>query len=183
MNLTEQTLTRDYPFRGRIINLRTDTVQLPNGATAYREVVEHPGGVCVAALTDDDDLLFVCQYRYPYEQLLWELPAGKRDRPDESALECAKRELLEETGVVAAHYTSLGTVYPTPGICNEVIHLFLAQGLSFGDAQPDEDEFVEVKRIPLRQAVDMVMNHELSDAKTQIAVLKIAQLRQNTESE
>ncbi len=176
MNLIEKTLTRDYRFHGRIIHLRTDTVELPNGNTAGREVVEHPGGVCVAALTDNNELLFVRQYRYPYEELVLELPAGKRDRADEDPLECGKRELFEETGATAEEYLSLGKVYPTPGFCNEIIHIFLARGLTFGDAAPDEDEFVEVERIPLDKAVAMVMNGELPDAKTQIAILKIAQL-------
>lgn len=176
MNLEEKTLTKTYQFNGRIINLRTDTAELPNGAVADREVVEHPGGVCVAPLTAEGDLLFVRQFRYPYGEILLELPAGKRDRNGEDPLECGKRELLEETGAIAKQYRSLGCVYPSPGFCNEVIYLYLAEELSFGEAQPDEDEFVEVIRIPLKKAVDMVMNGELTDAKTQIAVLKTAQL-------
>ncbi len=176
MNLKEETLTREYRFNGRIINLRTDTVRLPNGAEAGREVVEHPGGVCVAPLTANGELLFVRQYRYPYEEEVLELPAGKRDRGGEDPLECGKRELLEETGATAKQYTFLGKVYPTPGFCNEIIYLYLAQDLDFGDAQPDEDEFVEVERIPLSRAVELVMNNEIYDAKTQIAVLKTAAL-------
>ena len=105
-----------------------------------------------------------------------ELPAGKRDRKNEEPLSCGKRELLEETGATAENYTFLGKVYPTPGFCDEVIYLYLATGLSFGEAQPDEDEFVEVERIPLERAVDMVMNNEITDAKTQIAILKTARL-------
>ena len=177
MNLEEKTLTQEYRFRGRIINLRTDTAELPNGEVAGREVVEHPGGVCVAPLTDSGELLFVRQFRYPYGEILLELPAGKRDRAEEDPLECGKRELLEETGATAIRYRSLGCVYPSPGFCNEVIHLYLAEGLSFGKAQPDEDEFVEVERIPLSEAVTMVMNGEIRDAKTQIAILKIAELK------
>lgn len=177
MNLEEKTLTQEYRFRGRIINLRTDTAELPNGEVAGREVVEHPGGVCVAPLTDSGELLFVRQFRYPYSEILMELPAGKRDRAEEDPLECGKRELLEETGATAIRYRSLGCVYPSPGFCNEVIHLYLAEGLSFGEAQPDEDEFVEVERIPLSEAVTMVMNGEIRDAKTQIAILKIAELK------
>ena len=177
MNLEEKTLTQEYRFRGRIINLRTDTAELPNGEVAGREVVEHPGGVCVAPLTDSGELLFVRQFRYPYGEILLELPAGKRDRAEEDPLECGKRELLEETGATAIRYRSLGCVYPSPGFCNEVIHLYLAEGLSFGEAQPDEDEFVEVERIPLSEAVTMVMNGEIRDAKTQIAILKIAELK------
>lgn len=176
MNLKEETLTREYRFNGRIINLRTDRVRLPNGAEAGREVVEHPGGVCVAPLTDDHELLFVRQYRYPYEEVVLELPAGKRDKNGEEPLECGKRELQEETGAVADEYVFLGKVYPTPGFCNEIIYLYLARGLDFGDARPDEDEFVEVERIPLERAVEMVMSGEIVDAKTQIAVLKTARL-------
>ena len=176
MNLKEETLTREYRFNGRIINLRTDRVLLPNGAEAGREVVEHPGGVCVAPLTEHNELLFVRQYRYPYEEVVLELPAGKRDKKDEEPLECGKRELKEETGAVAAEYISLGKVYPSPGFCDEVIYLYLAKGLDFGEAQPDEDEFVEVERIPLDRAVEMVMNGEIVDSKTQIAILKTARL-------
>lgn len=176
MNLKEETLTREYRFNGRIINLRTDRVRLPNGAEAGREVVEHPGGVCVAPLTDDHELLFVRQYRYPYEEVVLELPAGKRDKNGEEPLECGKRELQEETGAIAAEYISLGEVYPSPGYCDEIIYLYLAKGLDFGEARPDEDEFVEVERIPLERAVEMVMSGEIVDAKTQIAVLKTARL-------
>lgn len=176
MNLKEETLTREYRFNGRIINLRTDRVRLPNGAEAGREVVEHPGGVCVAPLTEHNELLFVRQYRYPYEEVVLELPAGKRDKKDEEPLECGKRELKEETGAVAAEYISLGKVYPSPGFCDEVIYLYLAKGLDFGEAQPDEDEFVEVERIPLDRAVEMVMSGEIVDSKTQIAILKTARL-------
>ncbi len=177
MNLEEKTISKEYQFKGRIINLRTDKAELPNGAVAGREVVEHPGGVCVAPLTDDNELLFVRQYRYPYHEILLELPAGKRDKGGEDPLECGKRELMEETGAVAATYRSLGQVYPSPGYCDEVIYLYLAENLTFGEANPDEDEFVEVERIPLEKAVDMVMNNEITDAKTQIAILKIAKLK------
>lgn len=176
MNLKEETLTRDYRFKGRIINLRTDRVRLPNGNEAGREVVEHPGGVCVAPLTAEGELLFVRQYRYPYEEVVLELPAGKRDKGGEDPLECGKRELKEETGATAEEYVSLGMLYPSPGFCDEIIYLYLAKGLDFGDAAPDEDEFVEVERIPLDRAVEMVMNGEIPDAKTQIAVLKTARL-------
>lgn len=176
MNLKEETLTRDYLFKGRIINLRTDRVRLPNGNEAGREVVEHPGGVCVAPLTAEGELLFVRQYRYPYEEVVLELPAGKRDKGGEDPLECGKRELKEETGATAEEYVSLGKLYPSPGFCDEIIYLYLAKGLDFGDAAPDEDEFVEVERIPLDRAVEMVMNGKIPDAKTQIAVLKTARL-------
>lgn len=172
MNLTERTLKQDYRYRGKIINLRVDEAELPNGNVAAREVVEHPGGVCVAALTDEKELLFVRQFRYPYGEVVLELPAGKRDKNGEDPLTCGKRELLEETGATAADYTFLGTLYPTPGYCDEVIYLYLAKGLTFGEARPDEDEFLQVERIPLATAVQMVLNNEIADAKTQVAILK-----------
>ena len=176
MKLEEKTLTQDYRFRGKIINLRVDQALLPNGNTAPREVVEHPGGVCVAALTDKQELLFVRQFRYPYGEVLLELPAGKLDRSGEDPLEGGKRELLEETGATAQTYRSLGRLYPSPGYCDEIIYLYLAEDLIFGDARPDDDEFLECERIPLDRAVDMVLNNEITDAKTQTAVLKVAAL-------
>lgn len=172
MNLTETPISQNIIYRGKIITVRVDDARLPNGATSKREVVEHPGGVCIAALTDQDELLFVRQFRYPYGEVMPELPAGKLNA-GEDPLPAGKRELKEETGATAAHYESLGQLYPSPGYCGEIIHLYLATGLSFGDMCPDEDEFLEVERIPLKTAVDMVMSGEIKDAKTQAAVLKV----------
>ena len=177
MNLEEKQLSSNYIFKGRIINLRQDTALRPNGNTATREVVEHPGGVCVAALTDNDELLFVKQWRYPYMEETLEIPAGKRDRQDEDPLECGKRELREETGATAESYIDLQPMYPTPGYINEVIYCYLATGLTSGEQNPDEDEFLDVLRIPLEKAVEMVLSGEIKDAKTQIAVLKVKVLR------
>ncbi|MBE6810473.1 MAG: NUDIX hydrolase [Ruminococcaceae bacterium] len=177
MILEEKQLSSNYLFKGRIINLRQDTALLPNGNTATREVIEHPGGVCVAALTDNDELLFVRQWRYPYMEETLEIPAGKRDRQDEDPLECGKRELREETGATAESYIDLQPMYPTPGYINEVIYCYLATGLTFGEQNPDEDEFLDVLRIPLEKAVEMVLSGEIKDAKTQIAVLKVKVLR------
>ena len=176
MELRETTKTRTYLYRGRIINLRNDEVILPNGKPAGREVVEHPGGVCVAALTDRDELLFVRQYRHPYEEILLELPAGKLE-PGEDPLVCGKRELEEETGYTAARYRFLGQLYPSPGYCAEIIHMYLATGLSPSRMHPDEDEFLEPVRLPLKEAVCRILNGEIKDAKTQAAVLKLYALR------
>jgi ADP-ribose pyrophosphatase len=182
MNLTETPLKQTYQYKGKIVNLRVDDALLPNGKISLREVIEHPGGVCIAALTDAEELLFVRQFRYPYAQVLLELPAGKLDR-GEDPLEAGKRELREETGATAAQYISLGKLYPSPGYCGEIIHLYAATGLSFGDMQPDDDEFLEVERIPLTEAVRMVLDNEIEDAKTQTAVLKLAMLRQQARGE
>lgn len=176
MNLTEQTNSQQHIYKGRILSLRVDEVTLPNGAAATREVIEHNGGVCVLALTDNDEVLLVQQFRYPYMQVLTELPAGKISL-GEDPLECGKRELEEETGARAAHYQSLGVMYPTPGYCGEVIHMYLATGLSFGQTHPDDDEFLQVLRVPLTELVQQVLQGLVPDAKTQIAVLKLACMR------
>ena len=181
MNLEEKQLNSNYIFNGRIINLRQDTVLLPNGKTATREVVEHPGGVCVAALTDDDELLFVRQWRYPYGEETLEIPAGKRDSKDEDPLECGKRELQEETGATAQRFIDLQPLYPTPGYINEIIYCYLATGLNFGEQNTDEDEFLEVKKIPIEKAVEMILNGEIKDAKTQTAILKLKLLKDSGE--
>lgn len=178
MNLEEKQLSFDYKFKGRIINLRVDEALLPNGATATREVVEHNGGICVVPITENGEVLMVEQYRYPYGEVILEIPAGKRDG-NEEPLEGGKRELREETGAVAEKYTFLGELYPTPGYCGEVIYMYLATGLSFGETDPDDDEFLNVKKIPLEKAVDMIMKGEIKDAKTQTAILKVERMLKN----
>ena len=179
MNLTEKPLTKEYIFKGKVINLRRDTALLPNNTTATREVIEHNGGVCVAALTDNDEVLFVRQFRYPYMEEILEIPAGKRDSADEDPLLCGKRELKEETGTTAKKFIPLGELYPTPGYCGEIIWMFAATGLDFGQTCPDDDEFLEVEKIPLNKAVEMILNGEIKDAKTQAAVLKLKMLKEN----
>ena len=179
MNLTEKQLTKEYIFKGRVINLRRDTALLPNNTTATREVIEHNGGVCVAALTDNDEVLFVRQFRYPYMEEILEIPAGKRDSADEDPLLCGKRELKEETGATAKKFIPLGELNPTPGYCGEIIWMFAATGLDFGQTCPDEDEFLEVEKIPLNKAVEMILNGEIKDAKTQAAILKLKMLKEN----
>lgn len=181
MNLEEKQIKAEYLYKGRIINVRRDEAELPNGIIALREVVEHPGGVTVAALTDEDEILFVRQFRYPYSEVILEIPAGKRDSKDEAPLECGKRELKEETGAVAQKYIFLGELYPTPGYCGEVIYMYAATNLSFGQQNPDDDEFLEVERIPLEKAVEMIMSGEIKDAKTQAAILKLKLLKDKGE--
>lgn len=178
MNLEEKQISKEYIYKGKIINLRKDNALLPNGNTAIREVVEHPGGVCVAALTDNDEVLFVRQFRYPYNETVLEIPAGKRDSSDEEPLLCGMRELKEETGATAQKFIPLGQLYPTPGYCGEVIWLYAATSLSFGEQKLDEDEFLAVEKIPLEKAVDMILKGEIKDSKTQVAVLKLKLLKE-----
>lgn len=175
MNLEEKTLSKEYIYHGRIINMRVDQAELPNGKKASREMVEHPGGVTVAALTDNNELLFVRQFRYPYGEIVLELPAGKLEK-GEKPFETGKRELREETGAVAQKYCDLGKFYPTPGYTNEIIYLYGAKDLSFTSLDLDEDEFLAVEKIPLEKAVEMIINNEIVDGKTQAAVLKLNEI-------
>ena len=182
MNTEEKQKDTNYIYKGAIINLRLDTAVLPNGRLAKREVVEHPGGVCVLPIDKSGDILLVKQFRYPYMKETLEVPAGKRDKDgDSDPLTCGKRELKEETGATAKNYIPLGTLYPSPGYTDEIIYMYAATGLSFGEAEPDEDEFINLVRIPLKESADMVMRGEIPDSKTQTAILKAQFLIQNGE--
>lgn len=168
----EKTLLSETIYDGKVIKLKKDKVQLENGKKTYREVFMHPGAVAVAALNDKNEVYMVSQYRYPIGQELLEIPAGKINE-GEDPFECGKRELLEETGLIAKKYKSLGEIYTSAGFCNEKIYLFLAQGLSQAEQQLDEDEFLFVKKMPFASVLDMILANEIKDAKTQVAVLKI----------
>lgn len=171
MNLTEKPLSADYKFHGKIINLRVDECELPDGNHALREVVEHPGGVTVAALTEKNELLFVRQFRYPFQAVTLELPAGKLEK-GEDPFEALKREQREETGTWSKDYIYLGDIYPTPGYCAEILRLWACRVEGHTEMDLDEDEFLEVEKIPLEEAYQMALNNELPDAKTQIGVLR-----------
>lgn len=171
MELTEKTLSSEKIFDGRILHIRRDTVLLPNGHQSTREVVDHPGGVGILALDDQNRVLIVSQFRYPYKEVLREIPAGKLEYGEDPS-EAAVRELREETGAVAGSFQSLGELYPSPGYCGEIIRMYLARELSFGDTDPDEDEFLGLERVPFSQLVEQVLSGEIKDAKTIAAVLK-----------
>lgn len=171
MHLFEKTIGSERLYEGRVINLRKDTVELENGQSATREVVEHSGGVCVVPVMDDGTILFVKQFRYAFKEVLLEVPAGKLNVGEEH-FECGKRELLEETGAISSEYTYMGVLYPTTAYLTEKIHMYLAKGLTFAEQNLDDDEFLDVVQIPLEKAVEMVMSNEIKDSKTQIAILK-----------
>ncbi len=175
MELTEKTLSSTSVFDGRILHITLDEIELPNGKRSKREVVNHPGGVTVAALDDENNLYFVKQFRYPYKEVVLELPAGKLEKGS-TPLENGKRELMEETGAEGYSYMSLGQLYPSPGYTNETIHLYVCRVKSEGESRPDDGEFLNVEKIPLDKAVEMVLNNQIPDAKTQVAVLKTAML-------
>ncbi len=175
MELTEKTLSSETIYEGRIVRLKVDQIELPNGNPASREVVNHPGGVTVVALTDNNEILFVKQYRYPYGEIVLELPAGKLEKGF-TPLENGKRELLEETGAIGYNYISLGASYSSPGFCDETVHMYMCRIERFDEQRLDEDEFLNVEKIPVDRAVEMILNNRIFDGKTQTAVLKAAML-------
>ena len=179
MHLEERRISGQTLYEGNIITLQKDRVLLEDNRESIREVVRHPGGVAVAAIDSDQTILFVRQYRYPYAATTLELPAGKLDIDVEAPEAAIVRELSEETGYRANRWESLGIIYPTPGYCDEVLHLYLATDLVLEREQhPDDGEFLDLVRIPLEQAVQSALSGELKDAKTVVILLKIALLLQ-----
>ena len=170
-NLTEKQVESREIFDGYIMHVFKDTVELPNGKLAPREYMRHVGAVCVVPLLDDGSVLLERQFRYPVGKVLMEIPAGKLEY-GENHSECGLRELKEETGCTCDDYTYLGSLIPTPAYCGEVIHMYLARGLHSGSQKLDEGEFLDVVKIPLDEAIAMVMRNEIQDSKTQIALLK-----------
>lgn len=175
-HLKETKLSGEVLYDGKIVRLERDKVLLEDGTEALREVVRHPGGVCVLALTDQDEVLIVRQFRYPYQEITIEVPAGKIEYGEDPE-ECGRRELVEECGCTSDSFTYLGLLYPTTAYNTEIIRIYLATGLHFGAQQLDEEEFLDVERIPFDKLLEMVLNDEVHDSKTQIAVLRYAALR------
>ena len=171
MDYTETPLRPVNTYKGIIVDVQTDMVRLSNGAITMREVVKHPGGVCVAAVDEDGLVALVRQYRYPFGTHLWELPAGKLE-PGEEPLPAAKRELSEETGLEAEHWTALGALYTSPGFSTETLYLYLATGLRRGEAHPDPNEFLDVERIPLAELLARIDAGDIRDAKTVAGALR-----------
>ena len=169
--MLERELTANTLYRGRIINLRNDTVQLPNGAIAQREYVEHIGGAAILPIDEADNVLLVRQYRYPYRQVLYEIPAGKLEHGEQPTV-TALRELEEETGYTADSLRYYGVFLPSPGYTNEKLHLYVATQLQKRAVHLDEDEFVDVVRLPLGKVVQMVLDNTIKDGKTCYAVMR-----------
>ena len=167
----EKTLSSEMKFDGRVVKLFVDQVELEDGTKAIRELVKHPGGVCVLPLDEEGNVYMVKQFRYPFKQALYELPAGKLEFGEDHRA-CGIRELKEETGATADSVEYLGCIYPTVAYDTEIIHMYLARGLHFGEQHLDDGEFLDVIKLPFDKVFEMAMNGELPDAKTQTAVLK-----------
>ena len=173
----EELLSQEVRFAGRVITVTLDTVRLEDGGISTREIVRHHGGACVAALTDEDELFFVRQYRHAYEREVLELPAGKLEA-GEDPFEAAKRELTEEAGVTAEDFLPLGTFLPTCGYCNETIYLYAAKNLRPAAQHLDADEFVTVEKIDFDRVQEMIAAGEINDGKTIAAYYRLRLARE-----
>ena len=171
-NLREEPLRSQEIFDGVVVHLFKDTVTLPNGHTAIREVIRHIGAVAVVPVTDDGKVIVERQFRYPLNEVITEIPAGKLDSFTEDRLSAAKRELCEETGYTADTWQELGDFHPTAAYCDEKITLYLATGLHQGDRHLDDDEFLNVVAVPMEELVADIMAGRITDGKTQAAILK-----------
>lgn len=172
--LTEETLSCERVWEGRVFDVECRRVLLPNGDTVRRDVVMHKGAVCVIALTENHRVLMERQWRSGYGGVTLEIPAGKLDFDGEDPLSAAQRELREETGAVAQRWIDLGEYYGSPAILSEKIHMYMAEELSFGDTDYDDDEIMQVEQIPLSDLAGRVLRGEIPDGKTQCAVLRAA---------
>ena len=171
MEYIEKCVSSRDIFKGRIVHVHVDDVELIDGSRAVREIVEHDGGVTVIPVDAEGNVYCVRQYRYAFGKSIIETPAGKLEK-GEDPFECAVRELSEETGFKAGKYVYLGEFYPSPGYCHEKLYAYLALDLTKGEAHLDEGEYLDVVKFSLEELVDMVMNNELEDAKTIIAIMK-----------
>jgi ADP-ribose pyrophosphatase len=169
VDLTEKTLDSQLVYEGGFIKVRRDNVELPDGSPAWREYLRHPGAVAILALTDDGQLVLERQYRYAPGRVFLEIPAGKID-PGEPREACARRELLEETGMTAESWVYLGTAHPCIGYSDEQISYYVARGLSSGERQLDEGEFLEVVHLPLEEALAKSLSGDICDSKSVVGL-------------
>ncbi|MCX7708823.1 MAG: NUDIX hydrolase [Clostridia bacterium] len=170
MNYEEKTTSRKNIYEGSVIKVDALTVSLPNGNEGKRDLVIHPGASAVIPINENGEMYMVRQYRKPLEKVSLEIPAGKLD-PGEDPQVCAGRELKEETGLDAETVQHIVSIHTTPGFCNEVIHMYVATGLTEGESCADEDEFISAEKIAVPELIKMVLNHEITDAKSIIGIL------------
>lgn len=174
-DLIERKVSSQRVFDGTLLQVNQDVVTLPNGSKAVREWIRHQGAAAVVPVLENGDIIMVRQYRYPIQQVTLEIPAGKLDHPEEDPLACARRELKEETGYRAEHMVKLATIATTVGFSNERIHLYAAKNLTAGEQCPDEDEFIHMTAVPFKQALAMIADGTIYDAKSVTAILLLQQ--------
>ena len=174
----ETTIDSQLIFDGKVLHLYKDDIRLPNGGTSMREYCKHGGAVCIVPLTSEGEVVCVRQYRYALQRVTLEIPAGKLDSPEEDHLEAALRELREETGYTPGKMTPIGDLATSPALLTEIIYMYLAEDLTAGETDPDDDEFIEFVKIPLEDMVKMIVSGEIQDSKTQAAVLKVWAMKQ-----
>lgn len=172
MEFFERTINSKTIYQGRILNLRLDEVQLPNGRTSTREIVEHPGAVAIVALNEKNEVLMVRQYRKAAEEALLEIPAGKLEKGEEADIS-AERELMEETGYFAKNLQHIVSFYTSPGFSCEFMHLYLARELQKKKLKADDDEYIAIESYPLEEAVKKVFDGKIKDAKTILGLLLV----------
>ena len=170
--LEEKMISSENIFDGKVLHVRFDKIRLPNGKEATREYCHHNGAVCVIPIDSDGCVICVRQYRYAMHTDMLEIPAGKLDTPDENHEQAVLRELREETGAVCKKLTYLGEYWGSPAILDEKIYMYMAEELTFGNTDFDEDEFIEIVKVPLKALEDMVLEGKIRDGKTQSAVLR-----------
>lgn len=171
-SLFEKQLNSTNVYKGRLLDVYSDEIVLPNGHKSKREYIKHVGAACVVPIDDEGNVIIEKQFRYPFSKVLTEIPAGKLDSKAEPHLDAALRELKEETGYSAEKMIYLGEFYPTCAYSDEIIHMYLATGLKKGEQKLDDDEFVGVEKMPLEELVAEIMKGNIPDGKTQTAILK-----------
>ena len=171
MHLREDTVSSELIFDGKVVKLYKDEARLEDGSVVSRELIKHPGGVCVVPIDQEGNVYLVKQFRYPFKTQLIEIPAGKLEYGEDPE-QCGLRELKEEAGAECGRFDYLGKLYPTVAYDSEIIYMYLARDLSFGERDLDDDEFLDVFKVPFEKAVEMVMSGEILDSKTQLAILK-----------
>jgi len=178
MNYEEKMISKKHIYQGNIISIESQTVELPDGREATRDVVLHPGASVIIPLSEEGELYMVKQYRKPIDSVSLEIPAGKLDQ-GEDPLVCAERELREETGLSADSIRHMISIHSTPGFSNEILHMYLATGLKEGELCADEDEFITSEKMPVDILVNMVMTGEITDAKSIIGILLAERIIKN----
>ena len=175
MIVKEKTISSDRIYTGKTISLKVDTVEIENRGYQKREIVEHPGAVAIVAVTDENKVILIKQFRKPIEQAIWEIPAGKLEI-GETPKECALRELKEETGYSAKNIKLIHKFFTSAGFSNQKIYIFLATGLIKGEPNFDEDEIIETYEVDINEVFNMIIKNEIEDAKTTIGILLTKEL-------